>query len=335
MQAQRAISLLTDSDIPLLPLLEEAFRVRQQYFGRRVMIHIINNVQNGYCPEDCGYCAQGKKSTTPIEAYGMKSDEEILAEAKSAYERGAYRYCMVLSGRGPTPTKVERLSRLIRTIKAQYNLRICVSAGILDAPSAKALKDAGLDRYNHNLNTASDHYAKICSTHTYEDRLTTVRNAQNAGIEACSGVIVGLGESPREVVELATQFCELGVKSIPINFYIPVPGAPLAATPLTPEYCLRVLCVFRLLNPDAEIRVAAGRELHLRSMQVMAFYPANSLFLDGYLNVKGSHLQATLQMLRDGGFEIESEWSLDDLLQTETIPTEIPLKSAADLHPVS
>jgi len=308
--------ILGSPDIELLPLLNAAFEVRKKYTGKEVMVHVINNAQNGFCPEDCHYCPQAKSSQADIEEYPLKPDEEIFAEAQKAHEGGAFRYCMVFAGRGPSQRRTEKLAALISEIKRRYPLEVCVSAGLLDDEKAKILKAAGLDRLNHNLNSSAAHYPKICSTHTYQDRLNTLKSAQRAGLEICSGMIVGMGESPSDVIEVAMTLREMKSRSIPVNFLVPIEGNTLQrASELSPDYCLRILCLFRFLNPDAEIRAAAGRELHLRSMEVMALYPANSLFLEGYLNTRGSARAKTLRMIQDAGFTIKSEQNLDELLK--------------------
>lgn len=317
--------ILADRQLEILPLLNAAFEVRKKYTGKTVTIHIINNAQNGFCPEDCHYCAQAKTSKADIDEYPLKPDEEILAEAKNAYEKGAYRYCMVFAGRGPSLKRIEHLAGLIEKIKSHYPLEICVSAGLLDRKKAQILKNAGLDRLNHNLNTSQNHYPNICTTHTYADRLKTLQAAREAGIQLCSGIIVGMNESAEDVIEVAGTLRRMNVESIPVNFLMPIPGNVLDKKPdLSPEYCLRVLCLYRFLNPKAEIRIAAGREMHLRSMEVMALYPANSLFLDGYLNTKGEKRLRTLQMIKDAGFTIESNFPLEELVAKETL-TSIPL----------
>lgn len=330
---ETALELLTSPDVDLLTLLNAAFQVRKQHCGMGVKIHILNNAQNGKCPEDCNYCAQGQKADkSAIEDYPMKSDEEILAEAERAHQSGAFRYCMVFAGRGPSHHRVEHLARLIKEIKERFPLQVCVSPGLLKEGQAEELKAAGLDRLNHNLNTTESNYAEICSTHTFEDRLQTLQRAKNVGLEVCSGVILGMGEGPKGVVEVFTQLATLEAKSIPVNFLVPVPGSSMGQPEhLTPEYCLRVLCVARFMNPKAEIRAAGGREYHLRQMQAFALYPANSIFMDGYLNVMGSEQKDTLRMITDAGFHIVCDESLDiqKLLETEAVP----MKSEKELHP--
>ena len=312
------LHILTLPVIELLPLLDTAYQVRKKYTGKEVQLHIINNAQNGYCPEDCYYCAQAKSSNADIETYAMKSDAEILAEAQCAYKSGAYRYCMVFAGRGPSKKRVEHLAKLIGKIKSRYPIQVCLSAGLIDNEDAQTLKAAGLDRLNHNLNTSERHYPKICTTHTYQERLDTLHAAQTANIELCAGIIVGMGEAEKDVIEVAKALRKLKVQSIPVNFLIPIPGNVLSeASDLNPEYCLRVLCLYRFLNPKAEIRIAAGREVHLRSMEVMALYPANSLFVEGYLNTRGTSRRQTLQMIKDAGFTIKADHALEKLLKQE------------------
>ncbi|MEO5334490.1 MAG: biotin synthase BioB [Magnetococcus sp. YQC-5] len=301
-----AMRVLLDAELPLLPLLDAAFAVRKHYFGLGVRVHILNNVQNGLCSEDCNYCAQATSSTGTIPVYRMKSDETVLEEAQRAYDSGAYRYCLVLSGRGPGQERIHHLSTLVARLKAQFPMEICLSAGFIDQTEAAQLKSAGLDRYNHNLNTSEARYGTICQTHSHADRLATLEAARSVGLEVCSGIILGMGESAEDVIEMALLLKRLQARSIPVNFYVHAPGARLGAQNLlTPEYCLRVLCLFRLLNPDAEIRAAGGREANLRSLETLALYPANSLFAEGYLNTAGHAAEQTIQMIQDAGFFVE------------------------------
>ncbi|MFA5088585.1 MAG: biotin synthase BioB [Candidatus Omnitrophota bacterium] len=319
--------VLTGERVNLLRLLDAAFEVREKFTGRVVKIHILNNLQNGHCPEDCHYCAQSKVSAADISRYPMKSDEEIIAEAKNAYRSGAFRYCMVFSGRCQSRKRIEHLAVLVRTIKKKYPIEVCVSPGRISREDALILKKAGLDRLNHNLNTSRRYYSRICTTHTYAERIQTLRAAQDAGLQICSGVIVGMGETTDDVIDAARALRKLHADSIPVNFFLPIRGLPIKdARGLTPEYCLRVLCVYRLLNPRAEIRIAAGREFHLRSLEALALYPANSLFLDGYLNVAGEDRMRTLRMIRDAGFTIQSEHKLDELINKNG--TELPENAA-------
>ena len=327
--------ILTASEVDLLPLLDAAYQVRKTYFQNTVQLHILNNAQNGYCPEDCHYCAQASSATANIEAYPLKPDAEILAEAERAYESGAYRYCIVMSGRGPSPKRVAHLAELISAVKAHYPIEVCLSAGLIDTEAACTLKAAGLDRLNHNLNTSEAHYPKICSTHSYQDRMETLQAAQTAGLACCSGVIVGMGEETGDLIQVAKALRRLEVASLPVNFFLPISGTQLTETPtLTPDYCLRVLCLYRFLNPRAEIRVAAGREHHLRSMEVMALYPANSMFIEGYLNATGTGTSRTLQMIKDAGFTVKTNGEgIEQLKQKEKKQGDVLLKELKVLRP--
>lgn len=301
-----ALWVLDGADVELLPLLHAAFQPRRQHFGRKVMVHILNNVQNGLCPEDCGYCSQNTDSSAAIRKYPLKSDADILSDAEAAAQAGASRYCMVLSGRGPTVERTKHLAGLIREIKTRWPIEVCLSAGLLGAEHARILADAGLDRMNHNLNTSAAHYREVCSTHTYQDRVDTLQAGQRAGILACSGVIMGMGERSGDVVDVAFKLRELGVPSIPVNFLIPIEGNQWTSDgSLTPERCLRALCMMRFANPRAEIRIAGGREGHLRSLQPLGLYPANSLFVQGYLTTRGDTVDGTYKMIRDAGFEVQ------------------------------
>jgi biotin synthase len=309
-----ALWILDAPDVALLPLLHAAFVPRERHFGRKVMVHVLNNVQNGLCPEDCGYCSQSKRSDAAIRKYPMKSEAEILAEAARAAEAGATRYCMVLSGRGPTLSTTRELADLIRKVKQRHPIEVCLSVGLLGEEHARILAEAGLDRLNHNLNTSERHYPEICSTHSFADRVATLRAAKKCGIEPCSGLIVGMGEESRDVVEVAFELRELEVPSIPVNFLIPIEGNPVRSDgSLSPERALRVLAMMRLVNPRAEVRVAGGREGHLRALGPLALWPANSLFVDGYLTTRGDAVNETYRMIEDAGFEVDGNAEYDAL----------------------
>lgn len=313
-------------ELPLYDLFARAAHAREKFFGRVVRIHILDNIQNGRCAEDCGYCAQRRLAESGVQEYPMKTAEEIFADAQTAKAEGAYRFCMVASGTGPSTNTTEKLAALIERITHELGLKVCLSAGLLDESKARRLARAGLDRYNHNLNTSAAHYGKICTTHSYQERVATLEALSAAGVGLCSGVIAGLGETAADLVEAAFALKALRVISIPVNFFIPVPGHTIKnPQPLNPEYCLRVLTVFRLINPDSEIRIAAGREGHLRSLQAMALMVANSLFAEGYLNVKGSTVRETLQLIADAGMvaEASGEFSGSEVLtpySTDTLP---------------
>ena len=195
----------------------------------------------------------------------------------------------------------------MREVKANYNLKICVCLGLLSKEQTLRLAEAGVDRVNHNLNTSEEHHPQICTTHTFADRLTTVENVKTAGITTCSGGIIGMGESDDDVINLALSLRELEVTSVPINFLLSISGTPFEGLrELNPRRCLRVLCLFRFLLPAKEIRIAGGREVHLRSLQPMGLYPANSIFIGDYLTTPGQATRSDLDMIRDAGFVLEA-----------------------------
>ena len=288
-------------------LLAAAFRVRHHYFGKRVQIHVLQNAKSGLCPEDCHYCSQSSISKAPIDKYPLLPRERLLEGAFRAKEAGAVRYCMVNSGRGPTRREIDEMAEVVQEIRNQVPISICCSLGLMNEEKLKILKQAGVQRVNHNLNTSKRHYPKICTTHTYEDRVETVQSVKSAGLSPCCGGIIGMGETEDDIMDMATALRDLDVDSIPINFLHPIAGTPLEGTNhLTPQRCLKILCLLRFINPSKELRVAGGRELNLRSLQPMSLYPANSIFVNGYLTTPGQRATEAHRMIDDLGFEIEA-----------------------------
>ncbi len=298
--------ILADSEVELLSLLNAVYQVRFRYFANNVKIHILHNVQSGACTEDCKYCAQSSYSKSDVDVYPMKSDEEIMAAAEQAYKSGAYRHCMVFSGKELKPKRIERICHIVERIRSQFPMEICVSAGFLNAEDASRLNKAGVNRYNHNLNTSAEYYRQICSTHSFEERIKTINIAKNVGLDVCSGVIIGMGETDEDIIHMIEHLKKVKVASIPVNFFVPVEGHRISDyRTLTPDFCLKVLCAFRLAIPDTEIRVAGGWEYHLRSMQVLCLYAVNSIFAKGYLTTGGDDVSTIKQMIKDAGFVVE------------------------------
>jgi biotin synthase len=305
LSADEALGVLDCPDEELLDLLAAVYRVRRHWFGNQVQLYFLMNAKSGLCPEDCGYCSQSKVSTAEIPRYNLLSRDKLLDGARLAAERQARTYCIVISARGPNEREMATVTSIVPEIKRQHNLKICACLGLLTPEQAEQLKACGVDRVNHNLNTGEEYYADVCTTHTFADRLATLHAVRDAGLEMCSGGIVGMGERRRDVVEMATALRDLGVQSIPVNFLIPIDGTPLGErSDLNPRYCLKVLAMFRLVNPDRELRIAGGRELHLGSLQALGLYAANSIFVGDYLTTKGQTPEADYQMIRDLGFEI-------------------------------
>lgn len=302
-----ARSVLTAPDTAILDQLAAAYRVRRHYWGDRVRLHFLLNAQSGLCPEDCHYCSQSKISGAEIEKYPLMAKERIVAAAGRAHEMKAGTFCMAISGRSPSKKVFEGVLEAVRTVKGQYPMKVCTTLGLLNENQASQLKAAGVDRINHNLNTAESHHEDICTTHTFQDRLSTVKAVQSAGLTTCSGGIFGMGESDDDIVSLARSLRSLNVTSVPLNFLIPIEGTPFAErSELTPQRCLRILCLFRLLLPAQEIRIAGGREVHLRSLQPLGLYAANSIFVGDYLTTPGQSAQQDFAMIRDAGFTIEA-----------------------------
>ncbi|MED1419339.1 biotin synthase BioB [Bacillus smithii] len=301
-----AMNILNCPDAELLELLQGAYRIRHHYYGNKVKLNMILNTKSGLCPENCSYCSQSVISTAPIEKYRMMDKETILKGAERARQLNAGTFCIVASGRGPSNKEVEHIASAVEEIKERYQMKICACLGILKPEQARRLKEAGVDRYNHNINTSERHYENITTTHTYDDRVETIETVKESGISPCSGVIVGMRETKEDVIHMARSLHILDADSIPVNFLNPIEGTPLEGVrELNPLYCLKVLCLFRYINPSKEIRIAGGREVNLRSLQPFGLYPANSIFIGDYLTTEGQETTADHQMIADLGFEIE------------------------------
>ena len=303
-----ARAILDAPDEELLSIITAGYQIRRHHFGSTVKLNYLVNAKSGACPEDCNYCSQSRISTAEFEKYRLMSTEDIVDGARRAAKLRASTCCVVLSGRGPRDSEVERVAEATSMIKEEFpELKICACMGVLDKQQAEKLRDAGVDRYNHNLNTSESAYGSICSTHTFEDRVDTVRTSIRAGLSPCSGVIAGMGETPDDLVDVAFELRDIGAHSIPVNFLVRIKGTPVEDLPdvLTPRDCLRVLSMFRFVCPDREIRVSAGREPHLRTLQPMSLYLANAIFIADYLTTKGQSPTLDFQIIEDLGFEIE------------------------------
>ncbi|MEZ5098792.1 MAG: biotin synthase BioB [Thermoleophilia bacterium] len=305
-----ALAVLRAPDEELLDLLGAAYRVRRHFYGDTVKLNFLINAKSGICPEDCGYCSQSRVSTAEIPKYQLLSPEQIVEQADRAVELKASTCCIVISARRPSQRELAGVTDAVRQVKERHpGLKVCACLGLVDEDEARALADAGVERYNHNLNTAEEHYGSICSTHTYEDRVATVGAVAAAGISPCSGLIVGMGESDEQLVDVAFALNEVGAESIPVNFLIPIEGTPLGDAGrrgIDPRFGLKVLAMVRLVNPDREIRLSAGREVHFGSLQPLGLYPANAIFVADYLTEPGQPASEDLRMIEDLGFTVEA-----------------------------
>lgn len=303
---EEALAVLQADDDEILEILNAAFRIRKKYFGKKVKLNMIINAKSGLCPEDCHYCSQSVLSEAPIDKYSLVSKDSIVAGATEAVRRKAGTYCIVMSGRKPSNRELDEVVAAVEEIKAHSELKVCACLGLLSEEHAQRLVAAGVDRYNHNLNTSQDNYASICSTHTYDDRVKTVETAKTAGLSPCSGAIFGMGEDEEARVDIAFSLRDMDADSIPCNFLNPIEGTPLSGKrDLTPIQCLKILAMMRFVNPTKEIRVSGGRELNLRHVQALGLYAANSIFVGDYLTTAGLEPTEDWQMIRDLGFEID------------------------------
>ena len=312
--SETALQIMQTPDQDLPDLLWAAFEVRREFWGKRVKMCVLQNARSGLCPEDCSYCSQSVVSTAGIDKYGLLSRQQLLEGARNAVSAGANRYCMVTSGRGPGQRDLDHLAATVREIKAEFPaLEICLSLGLMTEPQARQLGEAGVGWINHNLNSSRRFYPEICSTHTYDDRVETLRSVQRAGLSTCSGGIMGMGEEDADTVELALALRELEIDSIPVNFLHPVEGTPLQDRKgFDPLRGLKALCLMRFLNPGSEIRMAAGREIHLGGAASLALYPANSIFVEGYLTTPGQKSEAAVSLILQAGFTLEDEASSEE-----------------------
>ncbi|MBB5173287.1 biotin synthase BioB [Texcoconibacillus texcoconensis] len=303
---EEGLEVLQADDDEVLPILQAAFHVRKHYYGKKVKLNMIINAKSGLCQEDCGYCSQSIVSDSPIEKYTFLDKETLVSGAKEAMNRKAGTYCIVASGRGPTDKELDQVIEAVEEITEEMPLKICACLGLLKKEQADRLTEAGVHRYNHNLNTHKDHHSAITSTHTYDDRVDTVEHAKSSGMSPCSGCIIGMGETDEQIVETGYALRELDVDSIPVNFLHPISGTPLGDLQRTkPMKALKVLALMRFLNPSKEIRVSGGRELSLRTLQPLALYAANSVFVGDYLTTEGQEAFDDHKMIEDLGFEIE------------------------------
>ena len=279
---EEAIAILNTPDEQLNELIERAGALRKKYKGNHVSIHLLTNARSGNCSQNCAYCAQSCRSHADIEKYKWVDDEKLYGDNTFVHDR-----------------KMK-----------EDGTHLCCSIGFLTKKQALMLKEAGLDRINHNLNTSRSNYPNICTTHTYEQRVNNIHMLQDLGFEICSGGIIGMGESKEDVVDMLLDLKEINPEALPINFLIPIKGTPLQdrdTSNLTPEYCLKVLCLARLMVPTSDIRCAAGREIYFKGREKELLTIVNSIFASGYLTADGQGIEYTIKTITDAGFTCEVE----------------------------
>lgn len=301
---QEAEQLIEVSDKDTMLLLAMADKIRQEFNGDSVDCCAIINGRSGRCPENCKFCAQSAFHNTGVEEYSLLAQDEMVEAAKKAKAAGAVRFSIVTSGRGQSQADdFANICQTLTRIKDEVGIEICASLGILTEEQAFALKKIGVTRYHSNIETAPSHFPDICSTHTYEDKMYTISNAQKAGLRVCSGGILGLNETPKQRVEMAFELKRLNIDSVPLNLLTPIAGTPFENNaPVPPLEILRAYAVFRFILPKALIRTAGGREVNLRDLQALALNGGlNGIMVGGYLTTGGRSTDADKQMIKDLG----------------------------------
>ncbi len=292
---------------PLAELLAAAGRERQRFSGDRVQFCVIVNARSGACSEDCRFCAQSARHRTGAAIYPLLDAEKLLAAARAQADSGARHFGLVTSGPTVTAQELEALEKAIRLIRAETPLKPCASLGRLSEAELARLQAAGLERYHHNLETSKRFFPQICSTHSWRERVETVRAAQRVGLEVCSGGLFGLGEKWADRIDLALALRELDVRSVPLNFLTPVPGTPLAdRRPLEADEGLRIIALFRLLLPRASLRICGGRPTTLGARQAELFAAgADALMTGDYLTTAGISPATDRAMVEGLGLRLE------------------------------
>lgn len=300
--AGEAIALTKLQDAPLIMLFAAASIVREHFRGKVADLCAIVSAKTGACPEDCAYCAQSSRSKAAITASPLMPVEQVLDRAQRARSQGASRFCIVTSGKHPSPDELKRIAQMIEGVRA-LGLLPCATLGLLEADDLRALKDAGLHRFHHNLETSRAYFPQICSSHTYDDKLRTIAAAKEAGLSLCCGGIFGLGESWQDRIDMAMEIRALGADSVPMNFLVPVKGTPLGErTALAPMEALKVIAIYRMLLPEREVRVCGGRLQTLGELNSMVFAAgADGLLTGDCLTVAGRSASDDMALARACG----------------------------------
>lgn len=303
MDRQRISSLL---DLPLTELVSIANRVRKESVGSHIDLCSIMNAKSGLCNQDCKFCAQASRHNTGINTYALKTKDEMLEAAKRAKDIGAERFDIVTSGNRLSKEEINLVAEAIREITQKMGIKMCASLGKLDAEDFLLLKKAGLTRYHHNIETSPRYFTNIVTTHTFQERINTIKLAKKVGLEVCSGGIIGMGETMEDRIDLAFTLKELNVDSVPINILVPIKGTPLETKkPLSCEEAVRTIALFRIILKDKIIKVAAGRESILKDFQALAFLAgANGMLIGGYLTIKGRDVSEDWKLIE----EIKKLW---------------------------
>lgn len=290
-------------------LIDEVYKIRYKYKQNKVGVQILTNAKSGNCSQDCKYCAQSCISKATIEKYPLIDFEKLLNHGKIGVEKNVKRHCVGFSGLLFTDEQIDKMCEYFSNLKKEIKTDICCSIGFLTEKQAIKLFNSGVSRINHNLNTSRRNYPNICTTHTYQERIDNINMLKKVGFEMCCGGIIGLNETKEDIISMLFDIREINPKSVPINFLIPIQGTPLEneGKELTADYCLKILCLARLMIPQADLRCAAGREIHIKEKQNLMLKVVNSIFASGYLTADGQSIEATRKLIEDSGFEYEEE----------------------------
>ena len=297
-----AVSLINTD---LNELRKYAEEIRQKFCGNSFSLCTIINGKSGRCSEDCKYCAQSIHFKTNVEEYDILDEKIIIDSAKSNYEKGVHKFSIVTSGKRLTQEQVEKLCEIYKNLHKECSIELCASHGLLSYNDLKKIKESGVIRYHNNLETSRNYFKKICTTHTYDEKIETIKNAKKAGLEVCSGGIIGLGESMEDRIDMALTLREINVNSVPVNVLNPIKGTPLEnAEPLSYEEVMRTLAIFRFILPKAEIRLAGGRAL-LEDKGLNALKSGVNAAISGdMLTTSGIKTSEDIAMLKELGFEV-------------------------------
>jgi biotin synthase len=292
--------------LPLPELIAEADAVRRESVPPRVELCNILNAKSGRCGEDCKFCAQSGRHSSGIDSYPLKERQEIIAAALKAKKMGAERFDIVTSGDRLSKDELRLIVDCVREITLNLKIKMCASLGSMTEGELLLLKNAGLTRYHHNIETSERFFPNIVSTHSFQDRINTIKAAKKVGLEVCSGGIIGMGETMEDRLDMAFILKQLGVDSVPINILVARPGTPLESLkPLSPEEVIRTVAIFRIILKDKIIKLAAGRESILKDSQVLAFMAgANGMLIGGYLTIRGRSIEEDRKLVA----EIEKSW---------------------------
>ena len=295
--------LLKLYDMELDSLIEMASKITKENFNNEVEVCSIISARTGKCGENCKYCSQSSHNNADIVCHPLLSVEEVYNSAIKAKENGATRFCIVTSGRSENGGDFDKILEMIKAVASIPNIHCCASLGLLNEEQIKKIKEAGVERFNHNINTSKNYHSEICATHTFEDRVNTVKTIVKNGIEACTGVILGMGESKVDRIDMALSLAELNPKTVPINVLNPIQGTPLEnyGDRITEEEVLRTICIFRIAMPKAILRYAGGRNtrLSLETQKLGLKAGINGLLAGDYLTTEGEEIRKDKQMLED------------------------------------